>query len=1766
MNPRERIIAHQVAMKSQPHSSVSSTSGSHAPRHGWAGRTAEDEIRHRERAANAHFSPSEDDSEHEYIPQDLDSSQQSIPFDDSENHSEVRVTQHFRHGKLVPSAERPHQPSMKDIQAALSGFTPWDPSDPKVTVDRFLRRLEQVIASLADVESGANWRISRWPVKLLPLTVSGQVYTDWIHDYLLNVSKPPTWSEARTLFLQRFMDPHDRQVAADEYRKLHQGRMHISEFGLKFKELAERRGYDLQDQKSGLLLADEILEKVNPALKRGWFDHYTKGAPSDKWKQLEHGHLDYVIEVLQEIWALQRAREGKSAGTGGNPRDTPTGSNIKPSQKRPTFHCDYHGPHSNHSTAQCRHLHGGGKSRQPDIRSSFGNQGKDSGKSTDTPAPKGSAPAPKPQQAPNASKPSALCPFCKRPGHTEERCWEKNPHLKPRKDAPRQGAIMAQVEGVADSPGNLSSIYSEDAAERYFDSYQQQASHRNGVAQMVSEARLNRDLSAEGIFGEPTVLVHLPNHTPGLSSPRYEAVELFVDTGCDLSALDIDAVSHLRIPTVKPNGGSICMANGVTEPRRGRTVEIPFTFFFHKADGTLAAEPITLNCSFELMQNCRRRSAKQRQRWGLLGRDLIDKFRQEFAKRNLPQDILLPFLIGAESPAEEQAPRQGTAALLNDNSSPAVPEEDELASIPKNFVFDISKDLEPEKHFQLDHDPEHIEEWTQKSRELLADPDVQAAIKRNADIPPNTFCNHKDAIITLALRKGSDPSKLHVAQYNIPHHKQKFVDEQVADWLAKGKIEIASQGCVVNNSLIAVPKMEGGQAVPGKFRVCVDTRKLNLDLSTNDRFPIQGIHDNFEKLKGNAIFGEIDIEQCFLQFPLHPEGRDYTAFTWKGVQYRFVGAPFGINFLPNWVHRFVNVNITRSFEWCVSFVDNLAFGSNSWEEHKQQLIALLNRCTELNLRVKTTAIKVGYSRIRVLGHIISADGLRADPRKVNVIVHWPPPKTGKEMQSFLGTCGFIRIYIRHFAELTQPLEAVKNNEEITWTDQMTRHFELLKDAVSRAPFLKPADFNRPFFIATDASQLGIGAVLYQPKGDDNDDITADNIVGIASKVLSGAALNYFVYKKELLALVYSLQKFHGYIWGSANTVVYTDHKPLIYCFIVANPSVALQNYMDIILEHDFTIRYREGLLNVLPDCLSRVLHRKFNRGPWGVPSNLKFEIHPDELSRGEDLRKQIEADIQQEKEEKQRSKKLANSSSPPKSLPKSFRANAIAHRFALPVQGAAVAIEEDDDAGEIEFVVESLDYRLPANADDEPSRTELEALRRGKHIPPENQRVLLIQEEHAKGHYGRDQVTKALWDAGWWWDNMRKDISQEISKCNECIKYVVTRRGFKPAEFITADGPWHHVQMDCQTNLKRSPEGFTTILSLVDVYTGFCLLFPLPDHSAKSVAKHLWYACALFGFPRILQSDNGTEFANECVKELAAVAAMDRRFIAAYNPRTDGKVERTFGVKNAIINKLLQGADQFWPSYLPLVQLYLNRRHSSLTQSTPFALMFNREAYLPSRFPANPAESNPPFNAQSLDDFREFQEMVRNLIHPSLARRIVSEKERMVSKVNRRHRMAKPTDFPIGSIVTILDPKYLNQKVKPKGEPAYVGRYTVRRKDRKGNFILIDETDMELNRRVPPDQIKLIQLPDGAQLPSDDNLPSYEVQRVVNHRGAPGHFEYLVKWKSYSSAQNTWEPASHFNDYQCIRDYWALKDAAAERAMQRGMQLHGGYFPVPHSQ
>jgi hypothetical protein len=448
-------------------------------------------------------------------------------------------------------------------------------------------------------------------------------------------------------------------------------------------------------------------------------------------------------------------------------------------------------------------------------------------------------------------------------------------------------------------------------------------------------------------------------------------------------------------------------------------------------------------------------------------------------------------------------------------------------------------------------------------------------LKKNEDIPLGSFCTHP--LAEFKLQTGNSPP-VYRRQYPVPYKLQIVVDEQVKLWLEQGIIEKASEVALYNNPLLVVPKKDISGHITS-HRVCLDPRLLNLHLPD---YPVKVplIQDIFERLSGSKIFSTLDYVHSFLQWKIATSDRHKTAFTWKNVRYQFLGAPFGLKPITGVVQHTQN-SIFQDCHFVEVYVDDIIIHSKSVAEHilhLQHVIRLLNQ-HHIKLNMKKCVFIA--TQVKLLGHLITENTVSIDPLKQRTLATWPLPQTGSQIQSFLGFTNYFRKFVPLYSTLSSPLESLRNSKNFTLTDSQIKAFESLKSAIINAPILKLPDFSSPFTIATDASSTGIAAVLFQETK------AGRNFISFEARSLSPSEKNYSATKRELLAIVFALKKYHCYIYQNHFKLL-TDHQALIYLFTQKHTNSMILTWFDTLLLYNFDIIHVAGKDNLVPDSLSRI--------------------------------------------------------------------------------------------------------------------------------------------------------------------------------------------------------------------------------------------------------------------------------------------------------------------------------------------------------------------------------------------------------------------------------------------------------------------------------------------------------------------------------------------------------------------------------------------------
>ena len=453
---------------------------------------------------------------------------------------------------------------------------------------------------------------------------------------------------------------------------------------------------------------------------------------------------------------------------------------------------------------------------------------------------------------------------------------------------------------------------------------------------------------------------------------------------------------------------------------------------------------------------------------------------------------------------------------------------------------------------------------------------LKLALKKELDVNQSLkgFCNHPLAMIRIDTGSAQPVSR---RQYPIPYKLRDIIRAQVSKWLETGITAIVEGTSDYNNPLLAVPKRDLA-GVQTDWRTCIDPRLLNNTIKP-DSFPLPLIAELLELLDGAMIFSKIDLKQGFNQFQIHPDDRLKTTFTWDGVQYYFIGAPFGLKNLPAKFQRCMS-SILRGLPYVIVYMDDVIVFSKAIKDHLAHVQNVLAVLTEVNLRVNLDKCDFGCDELIILGHHISQNGISVAKEKLLAMERWARPTTGKQVQRHLGFFNYFRDHIPMYSKLTEPLEKLRYASIIAWNDELQKVYDQIKSILSSNTILAFPQFDKPFLVGTDASNRGLGAVLYQHYNN------KDHFIKFAARSLRQGEKGYGATKRELAAIIFALESFRMYT-GGQNFTLYTDHKALTFLFTQKKPNQMLENWMEILTDFQFEIIHRPGILNVLPDAISR---------------------------------------------------------------------------------------------------------------------------------------------------------------------------------------------------------------------------------------------------------------------------------------------------------------------------------------------------------------------------------------------------------------------------------------------------------------------------------------------------------------------------------------------------------------------------------------------------
>ncbi|XP_038715980.1 uncharacterized protein LOC120009442 [Tripterygium wilfordii] len=377
---------------------------------------------------------------------------------------------------------------------------------------------------------------------------------------------------------------------------------------------------------------------------------------------------------------------------------------------------------------------------------------------------------------------------------------------------------------------------------------------------------------------------------------------------------------------------------------------------------------------------------------------------------------------------------------------------------------------------------------------------------------------------------------------------------------------------VPKKSGITVVKNDKNELVPTRiqtgWRMCIDYRRLNM-VTRKDHFPLPFLDQVLERVAGRAYYCFLDGYSGYNQIEIALEDQDKTTFTCPFGTFAYRRMPFGLCNAPATFQRCMMSIFSDMVEKIVEvFMDDFSVYGDTYDQ------CLANLAMSFH---------------------------EVDKAKIELIQKLPPPTCVKDVRSFLGHAGFYRRFINSFSAIAKPLSnLLAQDVSFEWTPQCQKAFDDLKGALTTAPIMQTPNWSMPFELMCDASDVAVGAVLGQRKEKNA------HVIYYASKTLNDAQVNYTTTEKELLAIVFALDKFRSYLVGS-KVIIFTDHAALKYLLSKANAKPRLLRWILLLQEFDLEIKDKKGVENVVADHLSRLPGQ--NLISHGIPINEHF---PDE--------------------------------------------------------------------------------------------------------------------------------------------------------------------------------------------------------------------------------------------------------------------------------------------------------------------------------------------------------------------------------------------------------------------------------------------------------------------------------------------------------------------------------------------------------------------------
>ena len=630
-------------------------------------------------------------------------------------------------------------------------------------------------------------------------------------------------------------------------------------------------------------------------------------------------------------------------------------------------------------------------------------------------------------------------------------------------------------------------------------------------------------------------------------------------------------------------------------------------------------------------------------------------------------------------------------------------------------------------------------------------------------------------------------------------------------------------------------------------RIVVDMRDLNK-VCRPSLHPLPHLDDVLDVIGGSKWFSTLDLMSGYWQIPLTEQAKPKTAFSCCAGNFEFNVLPFGLTTAPACFQRLMEL-VLSGINWksaCVYIDDILVYTHGDFDQHLKDLNEVFTRLRKANLKLKPAKCSFARSSVPFLGHVISRDGCSPEQAKIEAIKNYPVPTNVRAVRAFLGLASYYRRFAgSNFAHVAAPLHKLTSKDSRWyWSKECQQSFENLKDLLARPPILAYPDFSKPFLLATDASDVGIGAVLSQL-----DAAGQERPIAYASRVLSKAERNYSTTQKEALAIYYFAKHFRPYLYGHKVTVL-TDHMPLKYFDDLKDARGAVARWGVYLQEMDMEIKYKPGKTNSNADALSRAVPTVGD--VVNALADLPFVPDLHEEQRKDPELAQLLAYLEREE------------------LPGDEREATQLRRKAR-------------DYG----LRDGLLVHFPPTTV-RPSKEYFDQL-----VLPCSQRQQALRAFHDDvvfgGHLGQNKTLDRVRQR-FYWPGIESDVAEYCRQCKQCAERKDPPQKLRaPLSPIPVSSAFSRVAVDFMGPLKETRSNNKNIIVFTEYLTKWCIAVATPDQTARTTARIFLREVVLkHGCPTHLLSDRGSSFLNTTMTEMCKMLGTKQQFTSlTTHKRTD---------------------------------------------------------------------------------------------------------------------------------------------------------------------------------------------------------------------------------------------------------------------------------------